>query len=194
MSINTDELNHLIATRRTVFPEQYDPDTPVADEVIEQMLTNANWAPNHGQTEPWRFRVYTGNGLRTLADNMERIIKGHSAEYKPEKLGKLLNRIGRASHVIAIMMKRDPYRKIRQIEEIEAVACAVQNMHLTAAAYGVGAFWSTGGATYISETKDHLGLEAEDELLGFFFIGTPAGNLPKGRRKPIADKVEWVRA
>lgn len=193
MAISTDELNHLIATRRTVFPEQYDPEVPVADEVIEQMLINANWAPNHGQTEPWRFKVYTGKGLKTLADMMDRTIRDNSSEFKPNKLGKLLNRIGRTSHIIAIMMKRDPYRKIRQIEEVEAVACAVQNMHLTATAYGVGAFWSTGGATYIAATRKYFGLEEEDELLGFFFVGTPAAEPPKGHRKPISEKVEWIR-
>ena len=32
-----------------------------------------------------------------------------------------------------------------QVEEIEAVACAVQNMHLTATARGLGAYWSTSG-------------------------------------------------
>lgn len=193
MSINTDQLNHLIATRRTVFPEQYDPSTPVPDAVIKQMLTNANWAPNHGQTEPWRFKVYTGEGLKALAKDMEAIIKEHVPDVKPEKLAKLMTRMERTSHIITIIMKRDPYRKIRQIEEVEAVACAVQNMHLTAAAYGVGAFWSTGGMTYIPSSKAYFGLEEEDELLGFLFVGMPAGDLPKGRRKPIADKVEWVR-
>ena len=31
------------------------------------MLENANWAPTHRLTEPWRFVVFKGEGLKTLA-------------------------------------------------------------------------------------------------------------------------------
>lgn len=192
MSIDTNALNELMANRRTVFPEQYDTDKQVPDAIINQMLENANWAPNHGQTEPWRFIVYKDGALTNLAADMERIIKENAPNPNPDKLAKLMNRVSRASHIITIIMKRDPNRKIRQIEEIEAVACAVQNMHLTAAANGVGAFWSTGGMTYLEASKTYFGLEEEDMLMGFLFVGMPSGELPKGRRKPIADKVEWV--
>ena len=48
-----------------------------------------------------------------------------------------------SSAIIAVSMKRDVTEKIPEIEEIEAVACAIQNMLLTATAYGLGTFWSS---------------------------------------------------
>ena len=39
--------------------------------------------------------------------------------------------------------------------------------------------------------KDHLGLAADDEVLGMFYVGNAKGELPEGKRKPIADKVSW---
>ncbi len=195
MPFDTDQLNNLIRQRRTIYPEQFDADRLVPDAIIEQMLENANWAPNHGSTEPWRFKVYAGEGLAKLQALQQRIYMETTPEEdrQPEKLTKLLNRLGACSHAIGIFMKRDPYRKIREMEEIEAIACAVQNMHLTAAAHGVGAFWSTGGITYKPGAQQYFGFEEEDKLLGFLMIGYSLTEWPKGRRKPIADKVEWVR-
>ena len=89
-------------------------------------------------------------------------------------------------------MKRDKSNSIPEIEEIGAVFCAIQNMHLTAAAYNVGAYLSTGGVTYFEEAKEIFGLEAEDRLIGFFHIGIPKNKLPDGRRKPIEEKVNWI--
>jgi nitroreductase len=65
-------------------------------------------------------------------------------------------------------------------------------MHLTATAYGVGAYWGSGGVTYREEAKEPFGLGEDDRLLGFFYVGVPAGEMPDGARGDIADKVTWV--
>ena len=39
---------------------------------IELMLEAANWAPSHGQTEPWRFTVFAGDGRQQLATHSAR--------------------------------------------------------------------------------------------------------------------------
>ena len=57
MNYHTNEINHLIKNRRSVFPNLYTGE-PVPKEVIDQMLENANWAPTHKFTEPWRFTVF----------------------------------------------------------------------------------------------------------------------------------------
>ena len=96
-----------------------------------------------------------------------------------------------ASHVISIGMKRDELQRVPEIEEIEAVACAVQNMSLTASAYGLGCYWGSGGITYVDGAKEFFGLEAKDKLLGFLFIGVPK-KIPDGRRESLDDKVKWI--
>ena len=63
----------------------------------------------------------------------------------------LKNRPLKAGAVIAVSLKRGDNEKIPEIEEIEAVACAVQNMHLTCTAWGLGAFWSTPKLIYTDE-------------------------------------------
>jgi nitroreductase len=158
-------------------------------------LKNANWAPTHKLTEPWRFSVFTGAGLKKLAEFQGEIYKKVTRadnSFKEDRYQNLLTKPMQSSHIISIGMKRDPKKSVPEIEEIGAVFCAVQNMYLTATAYGVGAYLSTGGITYFEEAKEFFGLEKEDKLLGFFHIGVPKMDVPKGNRKPIEQKVRWV--
>ena len=193
-SFNTAEVNRLIQARRSIYTNLFTGER-VDDAVVEQMLENANWAPTHALTEPWRFSVFTGNGLQQLADfQAELYRKKTKAEgtYSESKYLKLQEKPLQCSHIISICMQRDPKEKIPEVEEVEAVACAVQNMYLTAAAYGVGCYWGSGGVTYYPEANDFFGLDPKDKLLGFLYIGMP-GKWPAGKRNPIADKVKWFR-
>jgi nitroreductase len=192
--VNPQELKTLIEKRRSIFPKDYSPER-VDDLIIEAMLENANWAPTYGKTEPWRFTVFTGDGLQKLADFQSNLYKEKSTAsgtFEERKFNKLSNNPLKASHVIALGMKRDPRGKIKEIEEIEAVACAVQNMYLTATAYEVGCYWGSGGITYMEEAKSFFGLAPEDKLLGFLYVGKPNIEWPKGERNSIHEKVSWV--
>jgi nitroreductase len=192
---NIEELNLLIKSRRSIYPNMYTGQR-VDDEIVLQMLENANWAPNHKNTEPWRFVVFTDNGLRRFAEYQADLYKKNTlfkGNFKEEEYEKLLSRPLSASHIISIGMKRDEKSRLPEIEEIEAVACAVQNMYLTAEAYGVGCYWGSGGVTYMEEAKDFFGLGQNDKLLGFFYIGIPKMRPPLARRKPIEEKVKWER-
>ncbi|HEX2607578.1 MAG TPA: nitroreductase family protein, partial [Flavisolibacter sp.] len=99
----------------------------------------------------------------------------------------------KASHVIAVCLKRDPNKKFPEMEELAAVSCAVQNMYLTVTAYGLGGYWTTGGVTYREQAKPFFGLEADDKLMGFFYLAHVAVPSPDSKRDPLEAKVEWVR-
>ncbi len=194
MQFNTEEINSLIANRRSIYPNIYSGEI-VDDSIIHQMLENANWAPTHGLTEPWRFVVFKGEGLRKLADfqsSLYREITELDGTFDEGKYQKLASKPMKASHIIAIGMKRDTRLKIPEIEEIEAVACAVQNMYLTATAYGVGCYWGSGGVTYMEQAKSFFDLGENDRLLGFLYVGKPRIDWPNGKRNPIKDKVKWI--
>ena len=195
MSLNPEDLNQLIANRRSVFPKMYSGD-PVPSSIIEQMLENANWAPTHKFTEPWRFKVFTGSSITEFARWQSELCRQRSTakgDYDESKFQKLLNKPQLASHIIAISMVRDPEQRIPEMEEVAAVSCAVQNMYLTATAYGVGCYWSTGGPTFWEEAKPYFNLNAQDRLMGFLFVGMPQPELKlKGHRKPWQDKVSWA--
>ncbi|MES2891071.1 MAG: nitroreductase [Bacteroidota bacterium] len=189
-----DLFNRLVADRRSVFPVQFDTSRKVADDIIEQVLINATWAPNHGQSEPWFFKVFTGKGLERFAEIQSRLYAAHAgSQFKKDKFEKLLATPLLASHVISIGMKRTTTKQIPEIEDVEAVACAVQNIYLSVQAYGLGGYWTSGGVTYFEQAKEHFGLGEQDRLLGFFYIGHVKIPSPSAKRAPIDQKTEWVR-
>jgi nitroreductase len=98
-----------------------------------------------------------------------------------------------SSHIIAIGMRRDDRRSVPEVEEIGAVFCAVENMYLTATAYGVGCYMSTGGITFFEEAKPFFDLRPEDKLLGFFHLGKVKTPSPDGKRLPAEEVTRWVK-
>lgn len=182
----------IIRQRRTVKPIQYS-DQPVADELIWSLLEAARWAPSHGLTEPWRFQVYTGAARARLGQWFADSYRARTpADRMDEKRAALLGSVpGMAPCVIAIVMARQPEQKIPEVEELAAVACAVQNMQLLATAHGLGSFWQTGEHTYDPATAGFLELAPNERCLGFFYVGHPKAPVPDMRRTPIAEKVRW---
>lgn len=195
MSLRLAAANALIRRRRTIKPKDMS-DKPVDNTILAAILENANWAPTHGFTEPWRFFIFTGDGRQRLADFCQALYKKITPEnqVRVEKYEKLGTQPLLAPVVIAVGMKRQASEKIPEIEEVEAVACAVQNMHLTASALGMAAFWSTPPISYTDEMREWLGLEDErDKCLGFFYLGWPTDeNWPEGNRGDITEKVTMV--
>lgn len=192
MKFDVHQLNKIIKERRSTFTDQFVKDQKIPDDIIWQLLENANRAPNHGQTEPWRFSVFSGEGLQKLADFQSQLYKSEAeASFKKDKYEKLLSNPLKCSHIISIGMKKSE-SKIPELEEIEAVACAVQNIYLTMTAYEIGGYWTTGGITYFESAKEFFGLGKQDKLLGFFYLGYVAIPSPLSRRFPIKEKVIWV--
>jgi len=195
MSFTPEYFNELVRARRSVFPDQFDTTRKIPDEIIRQVVENATWAPNHGQTEPWEFTIITGEGLKKLASFQSELYKKEAgADFNEGKYIKLQNQPLKASHIISIGMKRTTTKRIPEIEDIEAVACAVQNIYLSITAYGLGGYWTTGGITYVEEAKKFFGLEDEDKLLGFFYAGYIAIQSASAKRKPLDEKVKWLNS
>ena len=193
--MTTNELNTLLKSRRSTFPKDYT-GGKVDDAIVQQMLENANWAPTHKFTEPWRFIVYTGEGRKKLAELQAAVYKKKTeadGTFKEERYQNLLTKPFESSHIILVYMKRDEKKSVPEIEEMGAVFCAVQNMYLTGTAYGVGCYLSTGGVTFFPEANDAFGLSPEDRIVGFFHVGMPKNTNLAGRRNPVEGKVTWVK-
>lgn len=193
MKYNLSEIKELIADRRTIKPEDFS-DRKVHKEIIESLLNAAKWAPTHGLTQPWHFTVFIDEGIATLAHFQAETYKQLSPDFKEKTYELLKNRPFCATAIIAISMKRQEPAKIPETEEISAVSCAVQNMMLLAAAYGLGSYWGSGGVTYWEETKTFLSLDTKDKCLGFLYLGYPKTEWPKGQRKPIEYFTHWVNS
>lgn len=191
--MGAERITEAIRRRRTIKPKEFS-NQPIAQEIIDEILENANWAPTHGMTEPWRFSVFRGQARCKLAEFLAATYKAVTAEdtFRQNKYEGMKRNATLAPVVIVIGMKRQPSGKIAELDEIQAVACAVQNMHLTATAHGIGGFWSSNAAATSDQMRDYVGLSGEDRALGLLYLGYPSQGWPMGKRQPISNKVRWI--
>ncbi|MDF2661542.1 MAG: nitroreductase [Paenibacillus sp.] len=136
----------LIRNRRTVRSFRSD---PVSHELLMELLDIANWAPNHGSREPWRYILYRGASRTAFA---EAVLGAMSAEEKDKYAEQRLNDYGRIPLHLIVVMKEDPRQK-QWDEDYGAVCCWIQNFQLAAWERGIGVVWKTNSGFCISATR-----------------------------------------
>ena len=159
---------------------------------LELLLECASRAPDHGRLRPWRFIVIRGAARERLgellADQLLRKLPAASAETLQRERQKAL----RAPLIVVVAAVRNAAAKIPPVEQILSAGAAAQNMMLAANALGFGVMWKTGDAAYDDTVKAALGLAAEDSIVGFLYLGTPAANgVPPPARGEWEDRVSY---
>ncbi|TQD34794.1 nitroreductase family protein [Haloflavibacter putidus] len=182
------KINELIKKRRSVFPAQYN-NKPISKDVIQQIVTAANWAPTHKKTEPWRFKVLQEEALLEFGEFLAAKYKATTKKYSAFKEKKILKKFEQSACVIVISFQRDPKERIPEWEEIASTAMAVQNMWLLATDLGIGAYWSSPALKEF--TPEFFDFEEGEHCLGFFYMGYFDESLPEDKRIPIDEKVQW---
>ena len=153
-SPDTEWCSNLIRSRRSVMPKDLSGER-VTREEVETILEAANWAPTHHRSEPWRFVVIEGSeGILEYLELMESWYSENKEEIPDQEYDRFLTKLEsarsvwptKASHLILISMVRQvsQERKLPEWEEISAVACSVQNLHLSVTSIpGLAGFWSS---------------------------------------------------
>jgi len=183
-------ISHIIKTRRSIKPVMMN-GKRIPDYQVHSLLELADWAPTHGFTEPWRFTVYS-NPPEFCSQHAELYKQNTSAADFAEAVYNNLSHQGdKVSHIILVSVKRGGLPKIPVIEEIEAVACAIQNILLGATALNIASYWGTGGMILKPAMKDFLCLGEEDHVAGAVYLGY-TDELPTGSRTvQLEKKIKW---
>ena len=190
MKTDIEVLKKIISRRRSVFPVSYTKEEIPVD-VIKQILESANYAPTHKLTEPWRFVVFRNEGKINFANELARLYKDTTPahQFLQRKYDSILEKAIQSSCIIALNAQLHP-DKLPEWEEIASLACAVQNMALTAEAFEVGAYWSSPGM--IVELKDYLNLGEQEKCFGLFYLGYHDEKPRTAARTPIEKKIKWI--
>ncbi len=164
-------------------------------EQVECLLEAASYAPNHYAVEPWKFFVLTGQTREELGRVMAEALAARLEETTSNKAQAMLKKERekplQAPVIIVVAVERPHQSWEREIENIEAVAAAVQNMLLAAQAMGLASLWRTGDAAYDPHVKAWFGLSPDDHLVAFVYLGLAA--VPNLERIPthFASKTQW---
>jgi nitroreductase len=192
MNENFEILRNLISNRRTTKPQVMN-GQKISDEQILQIIDLANFAPNHGLTEPWRFVVYSNENVIDFCRSHAMLYKLNTApeNFEQGKYDKLLHMGDMASHIIVCIMQRGWLPKIALWEEEAAVCCAIQNILIGATSLGIATYWGSGGLTRHKALKDFFKLNDQDEIMGILYAGYSDKIFTYNRATPTNEKTRW---
>ncbi len=165
---------------------------PVPRDLVERLLHAAVQAPNHYRVRPWRFVVLSGECRQALGDIMAGSLRISKPGLPESALDIERAKPLRAPVLIAVGVENPSDPRVLEIENICAVAAAVENLLLAAHAEGLGAMWRTGPAARDPRVKEFLGFRTDMQLLGFVYVGFPAVPIQPVERPSFEDRTTWL--
>ncbi len=169
-------------------------DLPPKD-LIERILQAATYAPNHHEVEPWRFVVLAGAARIELGNLMAESLAAKLTDLDDEKAQAILtkerNKPLRAPVVIMVASLEPKQPKVRDIENVEAVSAAVQNMLLVAEEEGLATIWRSGEPSFDPKIKSFFGLAPHEHIVAFVYLGYAAVPRTDRTPTPFDQKTEW---
>lgn len=161
-------LKEIIKSRRSTFPKDYS-NAEIEQQILEEILNSATFAPNHKRTKPWRFKVFKGEEKILLGQKLAEIYKTtvFPTHFLEKKYLSISEKVSRANVIITISVNFSGL--LPEWEEIAATAMAVQNMYLTCTVNHVGCYWSSPGM--IKHLDEFLDLEENQKCYGLFYLG-----------------------
>jgi len=152
-----------------------DASRPVDPSVIDDLITAAQWAPNHRRTWPARFCVVTGDSRAVLgnviADSMAS--RGDNAA-KVEKTRTKYTR----SPVCLVVASAAGASDNETEENLYAVAAGLQNTLLMAHAHGLAALWGSPAKGANTAITSFAGFDESDHVIGIVYLGWPSQDSP----------------
>jgi len=165
---------------------------PSVDE-LDRIFASAVRAPDHGRLRPWQFVVIKEDQRGAFGDLMAESLRRRDPTAGPGELAREREKAFRSPTIIVVAAKLKQGTKIPDVEQIASAAAAAQTIILAAPALGYGAVWKTGAPAYDAFVKTSLGLDADDQIIGFLYIGTQAGGSSPIPRPQAADFVTTWR-
>ncbi len=187
------EIISFLRSRRSI--RRYLPD-PIPQEMVQQLLTAASWAPSAHNRQPWRFAVIQTDAIKhELAMAMGQKLrhdleKDHVAEEIIQKeIGRSYDRITKAPLIIVACTSMvdmdtylDPTRQQNEwIMATQSTSLAVQNLLLAAHALGLGACWMCAPLFCQQTVQITLNLAPDWEPQALITIGFSAESKTKER-------------
>ena len=164
-----------------------DPERPVPDDVIAELVEAATWAPNHKRTWPWRFTVVAGDARHRLGEALAAVAPGEGIP--PEKVAKLRGKYARAAAVVLVWVAVDD-DPVRAREDRDAVAAGVQNLLLAATSMGLGNYWASVPEVLHDATRRFAHVDDDHDLVALVYLGWPTGTVAAPERP--APEVTWI--
>lgn len=160
------------------------------EQQLKTILDAGMRVPDHAGLTPWEFIIAQGEGLSRLGSIfLDAVIKNGGDDAKQTKAQSMPLR---APMVIAVVAKPKLHAKVPELEQLIAAGCATMAMQQAAFAMGLGGIWRTGEFAFDKGVHQDLGLSADDHIVGFLYLGTPAVKAPIKSSKACDEFVRYL--
>ena len=148
---------------------------PPSVQAVQAMLESAARAPDHGRLQPWRMILIEGDARLDFGEILAEALSQRNSLANEQALAREREKALRAPLIIVVATQCDRSAKIPIIEQTLSAGCAAHSIMLAAFAQGLGAMWRTGEPAYDDAVKSALGIEPDDLIVGFIYVGTDLG-------------------
>ena len=163
---------------------------PSKDE-METVYKAALRAPDHAWLRTSSFIEVKGKGLDKLSDIF--VNYGESIpDISDEVLDKYKNAPYRAPMIIILVNTVKEHPKVPEIEQKLSTATAAQNIMLALNSMNYSCIWRTGKLAFNRDVQNDLGLNENQEILGYLYVGTETGVKKKIPELDIDDFVSYL--
>lgn len=153
----------------------------------EAIFKAALRAPDHAALRTWRFLCVEGEGRVELGEKMVAAALRQDPALSEAMQTRRLNAPQRAPLVIVVVVRLREHPKVPAIEQWLSVGAATSNMLLAAHALGYGAMWRSGSLSHDRSFMTDIGLQAEEHIVGFLYMGSVAGALRSPAEHVVSD-------
>ena len=170
---------------------------PLEKGLLTRLLTVANQAPSVGLMQPWRFIRITDNALKssikTLVETERNITAELLNQRKNDFLKLKVEGISECAELIVVALPegREKHlfgRRTMPDMDLASVACAIQNMWLTARAEGIGLGWVSLFDPI--QLANLLNMPEDSRPIAILCIG----HVEKFYEKPMLIEQNWAQA
>jgi nitroreductase len=158
-------------------------------QALDVMFQSALRAPDHGRLRPWRFVVVPEDKRERFGEVMADCLRRQHPEASAEMLQRERDKAMRAPVIVVVAAAVNRGHKIPEVEQLVSAAAAAENIMLAANAQGYGAMWKTGAPAYDATVKQALGLDPNNDIVGFLYVGTQVGGGSPAARPVVQDLV-----
>lgn len=192
MTTNMKELSFLIQHQSIPAKELTEPAPSTAE--LDMILQAAMSAPDHGGLGPYRFLVIQGKARHQLSNLFEQATRKRDPDVDAATLKKQKDKPLRSPLIIVVIACLADSPKIPEIEQLLSAGCAAQHIQLACSTLGYGSIWLTGANSYDLFINEALGLDINERIIGYIYVGTPANDpIAKSRKSAHSVTRNWEK-
>lgn len=177
----------LLARRRSTKLMALSEPAPNAAE-LDALINLAARVPDHGKLGPWRFVIIDGEARDRAGAALEQVIR-NDEDVDDARREFVRGWFTRAPTCVMVVSSPRPNPKVPEWEQILSAGAVCFNLLLAAHALGYAGSWLTEWPTFDERARAALGLNTEERIAGFVYLGTPTIGVAERVRADVNSRI-----